>query len=60
MLSTLYVVNYKLYYISIFLDNPEPEDVAVDVVKVVVVVLFDLEAVDEANVREKWVHKYIF
>lgn len=36
-----------------FLDNPEPEDVAVDVVKVVVVVLFDLEAVDGANVREK-------
>lgn len=53
MLSTLYVVNFKLYYISIFLDNPEPEDVAVDVVKVVVVVLFDLEAADEANVREK-------
>lgn len=45
-----------------FFDDPEPEEVAVDVVQVVVVVLFDLEVVDGANVRKKngYINLYLY
>lgn len=35
------------------------QSLRMDVVQVVVVVLFDLEAVDGTNVRKKWAHKFI-
>lgn len=46
-------LSYTWMQLLLYENNPEPEDVAVDVVQVVVVVLIDLEAMGGANVMEK-------